>query len=90
MSCGRWFYSVPRGDVVVYEKMGGPVSEEGLHLMATPIYTCMFEVQQRYGVSEWTVRRWTRDRLIAIHKRCSMSFVRHDDMVQVMKASCGA
>lgn len=50
-----------------------------------PIYTRMFQVQEVYGVSEWTVRRWAKEKLITIHKRGSMSYVRHEDMVAVME-----
>ncbi|WP_299144911.1 helix-turn-helix domain-containing protein [uncultured Tateyamaria sp.] len=55
-----------------------------------PIHTRMFQVQERYGVSEWTVRRWAAQGLIAIHKRGNMSFVRHEEMQQVLEAGCAA
>ncbi|MEL6467063.1 MAG: hypothetical protein AAFQ58_19045 [Pseudomonadota bacterium] len=58
--------------------------------MSAPIYTRMFQVQERYGVSEWTVRRWASRNLITVYRRGRMSFVRHDEMVKVLEAPCGA
>lgn len=59
--------------------------------MATaPIYTRLFQVQDRYGISDDTVYRWGREGIVKIIKRGRMSMVRHEEMVAVIENKCGA
>uniref|UniRef100_UPI004047F200 hypothetical protein n=1 Tax=Yoonia sp. TaxID=2212373 RepID=UPI004047F200 len=55
-----------------------------------PIYTRMFKVQDSFGVSEDTVRRWAKRGLVTIYRRGNCSAVRNDEMRRVFEASCGA
>jgi len=55
-----------------------------------PVFTRMFEVQSRYGIAQDTVRRWAKAGRLSIHKEGRMSFVRHDDIVAIIDAPCGA
>lgn len=55
-----------------------------------PIFTRMFQVQERYGVSDDTVYRWEKRGLISVMRRGRISGVRHEDMMRVLDSSCGA
>mgnify|MGYP003663871297 FL=1 len=50
----------------------------------------MFKVQDSFGVSEDTVRRWAKRGLVTIYRRGNCSAVRNDEMRRVFEAPCGA
>ena len=54
-----------------------------------PIYVRLFQVQDTFGVSESTVRRWGKRGLLTIHTRPGMSFVRFDDMARIIEGDGG-
>jgi predicted site-specific integrase-resolvase len=55
-----------------------------------PTYTRMFQVQQVWGVSQDTVRRWAVKGDIRIIKRGRISLVLNADMHKVFQDACGA
>jgi predicted site-specific integrase-resolvase len=59
-------------------------------MTAAPVFTRMYQVQDRYGVSDDTVYRWERQGLLTVLRRGRISGVRHDEMMKVLESSCGA
>lgn len=53
--------------------------------MATPVFVRMFQVQALFGVSDDQVRIWARQGKIEIIKRGRMSFVRSEDLANVIE-----
>lgn len=51
----------------------------------SPIYVRLYQVPEVFGVCANTVRNWSRDGRVTIHKRGRMAFVRAEDMAAAIE-----